>query len=221
MEGFALKNNLIYQTSEYDCGTACLVNALRYLYERDEIIPEVLKAMYTFSLDCFDDDGKPGFSGTSKACMHYIAYWLNHYSKTHTFQIKAKEYSDQCIKIEESNGFGQFLKKGGCILLRVWLETGHYILLTGIDSENIYLFDPYYEEMGTKEYDFLSKVDGVTIVHDHPKQYNRIVKISRINDLTNDYYHQGPIKKHQALCICNPKQCDLSCLPANQYDPNF
>ena len=48
MEGFALKNNLIYQTSEYDCGTACLVNALRYLYERDEIIPEVLKAMYTF-----------------------------------------------------------------------------------------------------------------------------------------------------------------------------
>ena len=207
-----MKNYLIHQTSEYDCGSTCLANALRYLYHREEIVPEVLKAMYSLSLDRFDCDGNSGHHGTSIKCMEYISYWLNHYSKTHEFKISSKVFSEQAIEITYDNGFGQFLRNGGCIILRVWLETGHYILLTGIDHDNAYIWDPYYEEPGTKEYDFLSNLSGITIDSDHPKNYNRIVTLQRINDLTNDYYHQGPIKKHQALCLSNPKICDNSCL---------
>ena len=34
-----MKNLLNYQTSEYDCGPVSLLNGIRYLFEREEIVP--------------------------------------------------------------------------------------------------------------------------------------------------------------------------------------
>lgn len=36
---FAMKNPLHYQLSEYDCGPTSMMNALAYLFEREEIPP--------------------------------------------------------------------------------------------------------------------------------------------------------------------------------------
>ena len=35
-----MKNDLISQSSEYDCGPTCMTNAIRFLYEREESQPE-------------------------------------------------------------------------------------------------------------------------------------------------------------------------------------
>ena len=37
------KNLLNYQTSEYDCGPVSLLNGIRYLFEREEIVPDLVK----------------------------------------------------------------------------------------------------------------------------------------------------------------------------------
>ena len=38
-----MKNPLHYQISEYDCGPTSMLNAIIYLFDRDEIPPEVIR----------------------------------------------------------------------------------------------------------------------------------------------------------------------------------
>ena len=40
-----MKNPLHYQLSEYDCGPTSMMNALAYLFEREEIPPEAIRNM--------------------------------------------------------------------------------------------------------------------------------------------------------------------------------
>ena len=37
-----MKNLLNYQSSEYDCGPVSIINGIRYLFEREEIYPEMM-----------------------------------------------------------------------------------------------------------------------------------------------------------------------------------
>ena len=46
-----MKVPLRYQNTEYDCGTTSFVNALAYLYDREDVPVELLKAIYKFTLD--------------------------------------------------------------------------------------------------------------------------------------------------------------------------
>lgn len=52
-----MKIPLRYQNTEYDCGTTSFVNALAYLYDREDIPVELLKAIYRFTLDVENDEG--------------------------------------------------------------------------------------------------------------------------------------------------------------------
>lgn len=49
-----MKVPLRYQNSEYDCGTTSFINALAYLYDRENIPVELLKAIYQYTLDVED-----------------------------------------------------------------------------------------------------------------------------------------------------------------------
>ena len=59
-----MKNPLHYQLSEYDCGPTSLLNAISFLFEREEIPPEILRNIMLYCLDCYgpeiwnDTDGK-------------------------------------------------------------------------------------------------------------------------------------------------------------------
>lgn len=52
-----MKNVLNYQSSEYDCGPTTLTNALRFLFERCDIPPELLKAIALYTLDAYNEQG--------------------------------------------------------------------------------------------------------------------------------------------------------------------
>ena len=39
----SMKNPLHYQLTEYDCGPTSLLNAVNYLFEREEIPPEIVR----------------------------------------------------------------------------------------------------------------------------------------------------------------------------------
>ena len=40
-----MKNYLNYQSSEYDCGSVSITNGIRYLFDREEISPDILKCI--------------------------------------------------------------------------------------------------------------------------------------------------------------------------------
>ena len=55
-----MKNPLHYQISEYDCGPTSMLNAIIYLFDRDEIPPEVIRNTMLYCLDCYSKEGIPG-----------------------------------------------------------------------------------------------------------------------------------------------------------------
>lgn len=51
-----MKVPLRFQNTEYDCGTTSFVNALAYLYDREDIPVELLKAIYRYTLDVENEE---------------------------------------------------------------------------------------------------------------------------------------------------------------------
>ena len=49
-----MKNPLHYQLSEYDCGPTCMLNAVSFLFEREEIPPEVIRNIMPVSYTHLD-----------------------------------------------------------------------------------------------------------------------------------------------------------------------
>ena len=59
-----MKNDLIYQSTEYDCGPTTVINAIRFLFERKEIPPALIKGIWTYCNDTYGDQGHAGKPST-------------------------------------------------------------------------------------------------------------------------------------------------------------
>ena len=167
-----MKNLLNYQSSEYDCGPVSLTNAIRYLFDREVIYPDIIKYIMLYCLDSYNENGEIGKRGTSA-----------------------------CISCDSR--IGKALRQGGAVLLRLFLDVSHYVLLTGIEGDNVYLFDPYYEELDDPELDQEYFEDGIAFITDQPKRANRVVCAQRLNRLTEGYYEMGPYEMREAVIVFN------------------
>ena len=49
-----------------------MMNALAYLFEREEIPPEAVRNTMLYCLDCHSKEGIPGKRGTSRAAMMFL-----------------------------------------------------------------------------------------------------------------------------------------------------
>ncbi|MBR6185595.1 MAG: peptidase C39 [Clostridia bacterium] len=196
-----MKNDLIYQSSEYDCGPTCMTNAIRFLFEREEIQPGILKQIWVMGNDTYCEKGHLGCRGTSKAAMRYMADWFNGYGKGCGFPIRAKFLDDQDAKIAPGTQTWQCLRRGGCAVMRCTAGgIPHYVLLTAIlNEEEIALFDPYWEEP-----DF--KAPGRRVVEGHPKAYNRAVRCPLLNLTDESDYAMGPLDKRENLLLWRGEQ---------------
>ena len=86
-----MKVPLRYQNTEYDCGTTSFVNALAYLYDREDIPIELLKTIYKFTLDVEGKDGIEGTGGTSRKHAELLAkYFIEYANKNDKFDINCK-----------------------------------------------------------------------------------------------------------------------------------
>ena len=54
-----MKNPLHYQLSEYDCGPTAMLDAISYLFDREEILPEIIRNVMLYCLDCYGSEGIP------------------------------------------------------------------------------------------------------------------------------------------------------------------
>ena len=85
-----MKNPLHYQLSEYDCGPTAMLDAISFLFPREDIPPEVIRHIMLYCLDCYSAEGVPGKSGTSTAAMTFLSNWLNGFGQTRDFPISSR-----------------------------------------------------------------------------------------------------------------------------------
>ncbi len=71
-----MKSPLRYQISDYDCGPTSMLNAVSFLFEREQIPPELIRNIMLFSLDAFSPDGAFGKSGTSCTAITASYLWI-------------------------------------------------------------------------------------------------------------------------------------------------
>lgn len=191
-----MKNRLIYQSTEFDCGPTTLTNAVRFLFEREEIPPALIKGIWTYANDTFNDQGESGKHGTSKAAIHFFAEWFTGFGKGCGFPIRA-EYVDQSdADITPDSRTIQCLRDGGVALMRCWSEGyGHYVLLTSIEPDgSIGIFDPYDEPD-----ECVPQLDGLRIIHDQPHKMNRTATMALMNQYEIIDYAEGSLDKRVNL----------------------
>jgi hypothetical protein len=194
-----MKNQLSYQTSEYDCGPTTLTNAIRYLFERDEIVPEIIKTISLYTLDAYDNNGEYGKSGTSCMAMMFLSNWFNHFGKIKKFPIYTEILLEKKVWVGQNSKIIECLQQGGTVILCVWLgDVKHYILLTDIDGDYLCLFDPY-------DWEEPVDGDGIIKVEGSPKKMNRKVKMNVINDENDGFYALGLVEDREAMLLYNVK----------------
>ena len=176
-----MKNPLRYQMTEYDCGPTSLLNAVSFLFEREQIPPELVRSVMLFCLDCFGADGAAGKCGTSCMAMQFLCSWLEGFGRAGHLPVRASYLSGRDVHFSANGRLRDALRRGGAAVVRLDLEGAHYVLLTGIEGDEVSLFDPYAG----------SPVQpGVRVVSDHPAEYNRIVSVRNFEG--NSLYALGP-----------------------------
>lgn len=198
-----MKNLLCYQTSEYDCGPVTILNGIRYLYEREDIYPDLIKFIMLYCMDTYNEAGELCKHGTSAAALKYIGCWLNHFGEVKNFPLHCEHFSGEAVTLIPESPVITALQKGGVVVLHVFLEVPHYVLLTGIENDRILLFDPFYEEINDPELDEEYSTDEIDFILDQPKKANRSVAIKRMNRTTKDYYEMGEFSCREALIMYN------------------
>lgn len=198
-----MKNVLNYQTCEYDCGPVSLLNGIRYLFDREEIYPDIVKFIMLYCMDTYNENGELCKRGTSAAAMNYITNWLNHFSETRRFPIHCDYLTGEDVVLSPGSPIWTALEAGGAVVVRVNLECWHYVLLTGLSHDSVLLFDPYYEEEDDPEFDEEYNTEEIRFLYDTPKQANRCVSIQRLNRTDTGYYQMGEPKGREAVIMVN------------------
>lgn len=173
-----MKIPLRYQNTEYDCGTTSFINALAYLYDREDVPVELIKAVYKYTLDVENEEGIVGKGGTSRKHAELLARYFSKYANENKdFNISCKVLSKEEVNLEEMK---ETVDNNGVIIARCFQDVEHYVLITKIDDNFAYIFDPYYLEE-----DHYYNDEDVAIVLHETFTHNRVVKIERLFDESN------------------------------------
>ena len=194
MERF-MKSPLRYQATEYDCGPTTMTNAIMFLFEREEIPPDLIRHIGQCTLDSFDDKGHCGRFGTSGAAVRYFGSWLNELRYGGLLPIESFFVEKEEVFLGEKSALTAALKDGAAVVLHVYLNNaGHYILLTGIRDTVYHVFDPYFtgEEISG---------EGLTAVKDRPYSHNLDIEEALLNRTFENDYSMGSFISREALII--------------------
>ena len=142
-----------YQSTDYDCVPTTFINALQYLFDRDEIPPIVIQKIMQYSLDTVSKRGDFGGGkggGTTGYAVHMIIYFLESF-RYRKFHLKCEYIGEEQVHLRQNNKIMTCINKGGVALMCVCTdktETNlHYILALGLDgnvNKTFLFFDPYY-----------------------------------------------------------------------------
>lgn len=196
-----MKSPLRYQFSEYDCGPTTMLNAVSYLFEREEIPPEIIRNVMLYSLDCYSQNGEPGRAGTSRMAMMFLSSWLDGFGKATKLPLSSQYLSGKSVYIGQESLVNDALHRGGVAVVRLFYDVEHYALLTGVQNDGIRMFDPWYLPADSDEF----AQTGITLTLDHPLAYNRIVPERCFNRENHEPYALGPVEDREAVLLFNKR----------------
>ena len=135
---------LHYQTSEYDCVPTAFINAISYLFKRNEIPPMVIRHIYLYSLDTVGKNARFGIGGTSRYAVKLIGNWLASY-KIKKFSVTTKFLEGDRVHLRKGCRIYACLKDGGIALCNILLgkREPHYLMIIRHVDDWLYCFDPY------------------------------------------------------------------------------
>ena len=188
-----MKVPLRFQVTEFDCGTVSLQNAFSYLFSREEIPAELIKAIHKYTLDCYDEFGNLGSGGTSRESINKLSHWITRYANSKNFNCLCERLVADEVTLEN---FQRCLNKNGCIFARCWQECEHYVIITKIDQNYAYIFDPYY--LDKSEY---VKDKDVKIILNKPFTHNRKVSLKRLFSESQKDFALGEINNRECVLI--------------------
>lgn len=188
-----MKIPLRFQITEFDCGTVALQNAVSYLFDRENVPPELIRAISIYTVNCYDEEGNISENGTSRETMEKMTKWITQYANRNSFGIN-------CVHLEKGqvdiNAIKKCLSEDGCVLVRTYRNGEDFAVITAIDENFIYLWDAYY--LGETYYD---NEKQVTIIFNKPFHYNRQVTLRRfLSDSVRDFA-LGPVEKRDCVLI--------------------
>lgn len=158
-----MKTSFRLQASEFDCVPTTFLNAISYLFERNEIPPVVVQRIFLYCLDCFSN--KKDFShGTSGAAVRLLSEWLSEYSYK-SFSLDAEVITGGKVHLGPGNKITQCINSGGVTLFSVkhYGNHWHYILAISVEDGWLYFFDPYPKSVRSKKsgkYEFIPAATG-------------------------------------------------------------
>ena len=193
-----MKTPMHYQISEYDCGTTTLLNAINYLFTREQIPPDIIRNVMLYTLDAYGGGGRQGKSGTSHAAMMFLSQWMDDYGKMEDFPIGSTYLRGESVTLSESGRIYDGLRRNGVAILRLFYDVEHYVLVNRIEGERVYMFDPYFIER-----DADMERCGVEIVADAAAPYNRIVPIGLFEGACGSLYSLGEKERREAVLLYN------------------
>ncbi len=191
-----MKNPLHYQTTEYDCGPTTMLNAINFLFHRKDVAPEVVRNIMLYSLDGYNKKGEAHKNGTTGMAMLFLSNWLNQFGKVKKWPIHCEVMNGNEVRISQSSRIAECLGQGGTVVAKVMLGVWHYVLLTGIDSEYIYVFDPYYRVKP-----FHRK--GIDLITDAPTRQNRRIRHDIMNSEGKGDYALGKEDERECVLMYN------------------
>jgi hypothetical protein len=188
-----MKVPMRYQNTEYDCGTTSFVNAIAYLFDREDVPVELLKAIYRYTLDV-ETEGIIGKGGTSRTHAEMLAkYFVKFANETKGFNLKCKILSKDQVNLDDMK---RCLDNNGVIVARCWMEVEHYVIITKIDDNFAYIFDPYYLDE-----DYYYGDDEVAIALHQTFTHNRVVKLTRLMSEEYKDFSLLPVNDREVILI--------------------
>ena len=127
-----------------------------------------------YTLDKTNNLGESNKGGTSKYAMEFLSNWLNENAPKKNMNLKCTYLQKENASIYNKELI-QKINKGAVAILSVYQKVEHYCLLTKLDEEYAYIFDPYYLNINYYDND-----KDVEIIKDKPFEFNRKVNKERI-----------------------------------------
>ncbi|MDR2670558.1 MAG: peptidase C39 [Oscillospiraceae bacterium] len=190
-----MKVPLRYQITEYDCGPTSLLNAVSYLFDREQIPPDVPKYIMMYCLDAYNGKGEFGKNGTSRMAMMFLSNWLNQFSRAKKFPLSCDYLSGEEVGVSRHSALVGALQQGGVVVLRLWYGCQHYVLLTGACGDGVDMFDPYYRKRPFGR-------SGIALVPDGAS-CNRRVTFDVLNSEGRTPYALGQMDDREAVVLFN------------------
>jgi len=126
----------------------------------------------------------------------FIAHWLDNYGKTGLLDIQASYLSGREVNLSQESRLRSALMRGGAAVVRLDLDCWHYVLLTGMEEERVYLFDPYLDGGPIDGVEFISGGDGHL-------SYNRVAPVRVFESEEIRPYAFGPFETREAVLLFN------------------